>query len=111
LPDRSADHVLAQVAHPRGSRSLSAHLKSRLGLDGIKMALLNELLDKPTLHDALRLAAAIKALPVRVVAPRPIDEAISTAQDHRQRARRVNRIVFNEFHFLYPMLRNRSTMP
>jgi len=79
LPDRSADHVLAQVAHPRGSRSLSAHLKSRLGLDGIKMALLNELLDKPTLHDALRLAAAIKALPVRVVAPRPIDEAISTA--------------------------------
>lgn len=79
LPDRSADHVLAQVAHPRGSRSLSAHLKSRLGLDGIKMALLNELLDKDTLHDAPRFAAAIKALPVRVVAARPIDEAISTA--------------------------------
>ncbi|WP_370690998.1 TIGR03862 family flavoprotein [Hydrogenophaga sp.] len=79
LPDRSADHVLAQVAHPRGSRSLSAHLKSRLGLDGIKMALLNELLDKDTLHDVPRFAAAIKALPVRVVAARPIDEAISTA--------------------------------
>ena len=79
LPDRSAEYVLAQVAHPRGSRSLSAHLKSRLGLDGIKMALLNELLDKDTLHDAPRLAAAIKALPVRVVAARPIDEAISTA--------------------------------
>ena len=43
------------------------------------MALLNELLDKDTLHDAPRLAAAIKALPVRVVAARPIDEAISTA--------------------------------
>ncbi|MDP2418481.1 MAG: TIGR03862 family flavoprotein [Hydrogenophaga sp.] len=79
LPDRSADYVLAQVAHPRGSRSLSAHLKSRLGLDGIKMALLNELLDKPSLHDALRLAAAIKALPVRLAAARPIDEAISSA--------------------------------
>ncbi len=79
LPDRSAEHVLAQVAHPRGSRSLSAHLKSRLGLDGIKLALLNELLDKATLHDAARLAAAIKALPVSVVAARPIDEAISTA--------------------------------
>jgi uncharacterized flavoprotein (TIGR03862 family) len=79
LPDRRAEYVLAQVAHPRGSRSLSAHLKSRLGLDGIKMALLNELLDKDALHDAPRLAAAIKALPVRVVAARPIDEAISTA--------------------------------
>ena len=45
----------------------------------LKMALLNELLDKDALHDAPRLAAAIKALPVRVVAARPIDEAISTA--------------------------------
>ncbi|MDO9483298.1 MAG: TIGR03862 family flavoprotein [Hydrogenophaga sp.] len=79
LPDRSADFVLAQVAHPRGSRSLSAHLKSRLGLDGIKMALLNELLDKDALHDPHRLAAAIKALPVRLAVARPIDEAISTA--------------------------------
>lgn len=79
LPDRSADHVRAQVAHPRGARSLSAHLKSRLGLDGIKLALLNELLDKATLHDAARLAAAIKALPVSVVSARPIDEAISSA--------------------------------
>lgn len=79
LPDRSAEYVLTQTAHPRGSRSLSAHLKSRLGLDGIKMALLNELLDKDALHDAPRLAAAIKALPLRVVAARPIDEAISSA--------------------------------
>jgi len=79
LPDRSAEHVLAQVAHPRGSRSLSGHLKSRLGLDGIKMALLNECLDKDALHDTARLAAAIKALPITLIAARPIDEAISSA--------------------------------
>lgn len=79
LPDRSPEHVQAQVAHPRGSRSLSAHLKSRLGLDGIKMAVLNELLDKDVLHDPARLASAIKGLPITVVATRPIDEAISTA--------------------------------
>lgn len=79
LPDRSADYVLAQVAHPRGSRSLSAHLKSRLGLEGIKMAVLNELLDKASLHDPARLASAVKALPITVVAARPIDEAISCA--------------------------------
>ncbi len=78
-PDRRPEQVLAHVAHPRGARSLSSHLKSRLGLDGIRMAILNELLDKATLHDPERLAAAIKALPVTVVAPRPLDEAISTA--------------------------------
>ncbi len=79
LPDRSAEQVVAHTAHPRGARSLSAHLKSRLGIDGIKMALLNELLDKPTLHDPARLALALKALPLPLLRPRPIDEAISSA--------------------------------
>ena len=79
LPDRSAEHVLAQVTHPRGSRSLSSHLKSRLGLDGIKMGILHERLDKDAMNDPMRLAAAIKALPLTVSAARPIDEAISSA--------------------------------
>lgn len=79
LPDRSAERVLAEVAHPRGSRSLSSHLKSRLGLDGIRMAIVNERLDKATLHDPVRLATALKALPITLVATRPIDEAISSA--------------------------------
>ncbi|WP_366521919.1 TIGR03862 family flavoprotein [Hydrogenophaga sp.] len=79
LPDRTPEQVLAQVAHPRGSRSVSSHLKSRLGLDGIKMAIVNELLDKASLHDPARLAGALKALPVTLAQARPIDEAISTA--------------------------------
>jgi uncharacterized flavoprotein (TIGR03862 family) len=79
LPDRSAEKVLSEVAHPRGSRSLSSHLKSRLGLDGIKMAILHELLPKEAMHQPAASAAAIQALPVTVVATRPIDEAISTA--------------------------------
>lgn len=79
LPDRSAEFVAAQTAHPRGARSLSAHLKSRLGLDGVKMALLNELVDKETLHDPARLAGFIKALPLKLLRARPIDEAISSA--------------------------------
>ncbi|HWH72741.1 MAG TPA: TIGR03862 family flavoprotein, partial [Methylibium sp.] len=44
LPDRSADFVAAEVARPRGSRSLATHLKSRLGIDGAKAALLHEVL-------------------------------------------------------------------
>lgn len=79
LPDRPLDKVLSEVAHPRGSRSLSSHLKGRLGIDGIKMALLHELVPKEDMAMPPKLAGAIKALPVRLIAPRPIDEAISTA--------------------------------
>ncbi len=79
LPDWTPERVLAAVAHPRGSRSLGSHLKSRLNLDAIRSALLHEVLDKAALHDAARVAAALKALPLRLLRPRPIAEAISTA--------------------------------
>ncbi len=79
LPDKTPEQVLLEVRHPRGSRSLSSHLKSRLGLDGIKSALLHELLAKDVFADPLKLAQAIKTLPVTLVSCRPIDEAISSA--------------------------------
>lgn len=79
LPDWTAERVRAEVLHPRGSRSLSSHLKSRLGLDGIKAAVLHEVLGREGVHDGEALARAIKALPLHLVAARPIDEAISSA--------------------------------
>jgi uncharacterized flavoprotein (TIGR03862 family) len=79
LPDMSAQRVLAEVGHPRGSRTLSSHLKSRLGIEGIKAAMLHERLNKTQISDPAQLAATIKALPITLAAPRPIDEAISTA--------------------------------
>ena len=79
LPDRTPAQVLAGVTYPRGSRSLASHLQSRLGLKGVKTALLHEALDRETMADAARLTAAIKALPLRLTAPRPLDEAISSA--------------------------------
>ncbi len=79
LPDHTAERVQAEVAHPRGSRSLSSHLKGRLGLDGIKLALLHEGLSREAMHDAAQLARAIKALPLTLVRPRPVGEAISSA--------------------------------
>jgi uncharacterized flavoprotein (TIGR03862 family) len=79
LPDRTPEQVLAACRHPRGARSLSSHLKSRLALDGIKLALLHEVLPPETLHDAAALAQAIKAVPLELAAPRPVAEAISTA--------------------------------
>lgn len=78
-PGRDAERVLAEVSHPRGSRSLSSHLQSRVGINGVKVALLREVLDKEQFTDVAMLAAAIKALPITVRATRPIAEAISTA--------------------------------
>ena len=79
LPDRTPEQVLAEGTHPRGSRSLSSHLKSRLHIDGIKAALLHERLSKEQVNDPAALAGAIKALPITLVAARPLDEAISSA--------------------------------
>lgn len=79
LPDLTPERVLAEVRHPRGSRSLSSHLKSRLHLEGIKSAILHELLPKEAMADPAQLAAAIKALPITLTATRPLDEAISSA--------------------------------
>jgi predicted flavoprotein YhiN len=79
LPDKSQDQVLAEVRWPRGSRSLSSHLKSRLGLDGVKMGLVHELCTPETLANPEALAMRLKTLPVPLKSPRPVAEAISTA--------------------------------
>jgi uncharacterized flavoprotein (TIGR03862 family) len=78
-PDRDLARVLAEVSHPRGSRSLSSHLQGRLGIKGVKAGLLREALSAAEMHDPQRLAATIKALPLQLTAARPLDEAISSA--------------------------------
>jgi uncharacterized flavoprotein (TIGR03862 family) len=79
LPDWTQQRVLTEVSHPRGSRSLSSHLHSRLGLKGVKANLLREVLSSEQMHDSAQLAHTIKALPIQLVAARPLREAISTA--------------------------------
>jgi uncharacterized flavoprotein (TIGR03862 family) len=78
-PGRDAEKVLAEIRKPRGSRSISSHLQNRLGIAGVKMALLREVLSKEQFADMATLAATIKSLPITVRATRPIAEAISTA--------------------------------
>ncbi|HEV7814302.1 MAG TPA: TIGR03862 family flavoprotein [Janthinobacterium sp.] len=78
-PDWSLERVIDEVGRPRGARSLSSHLQSRLGIKGVKSGLLRECLDAAGFADPLRLAQAIKMLPLRLRRPRPIDEAISSA--------------------------------
>lgn len=96
LPQRTEAQVLAEVSRPRGPRSLSTHLKSRLGLQGLKMALLHEVLTREQLDDPRAVAQTLKSLPLVLARPRPIDEAISTAGgvafaalDHRYMLRAI----------------------
>jgi uncharacterized flavoprotein (TIGR03862 family) len=79
LPAHTAEQVRAETTRPRGPRSRATHLKSRLGIQGLKLALLHELLGPTRMNDPLQLAAALKDLPLTLAAPRPLDEAISTA--------------------------------
>jgi len=79
LPGLPLERVLAEVTHPRGARSLSSHLQSRVGITGVKAGLLHECLSKDAFSDMTRVAHALKALPLRLLSPRPIAEAISTA--------------------------------
>ena len=78
-PGRSVERLTAELARPRGSRSMASHLQSQVGLKGVKAGLLRECLPKADFDDPARLAAGIKALPLTLVTTRPLDEAISSA--------------------------------
>lgn len=77
-PERTEAQILDTLCR-RGSKSLSSYLKSALSFSSIKTALVYEALNKTQITDLQTLASTIKALPITLVAPRPIDEAISTA--------------------------------
>jgi len=79
LPDKDSKQVMNEITHPRGSRSMSSHLQSRLGIKGVKAGLLRELLTAQVYADPRLLSAAVKSLPLTLSAPRPLDEAISSA--------------------------------
>ncbi|WP_130618579.1 TIGR03862 family flavoprotein [Dyella amyloliquefaciens] len=77
-PDRTLERLRNDLAKPRGSRSMSEHLRRQTGLAGVKAALLHEVLDRDQFHDAETLARTIKRLPLTLKHARPIEEAISS---------------------------------
>lgn len=78
-PDWPLDRLAAQLARPQGRQSTASHLKKTIGLHGVKTGLLWEFVPKEVMAQPAPLAAAIKALPVPLLSPRPLDEAISSA--------------------------------
>jgi len=78
-PDRTVEWLVDKLSRPRGSRSLASYLEKTLGIHGVKSGLLREFVSKEDFTNAERLASFIKELPLPLIAPRPLDEAISTA--------------------------------
>jgi uncharacterized flavoprotein (TIGR03862 family) len=78
-PDRDVPRLIHDLSRLRGKRTMATHLHRQAHIEGVKAGLLREVVSKEDFADPVRLAAAIKALPLRLVAPRPLEEAISTA--------------------------------
>lgn len=78
-PDWSTQKLESRLSQPRGSRSLSSHLKKSIGIEGVKAGLLWEFVSRTEIGDPVSLAKAIKSLPIPLLSPRPIEEAISSA--------------------------------
>jgi uncharacterized flavoprotein (TIGR03862 family) len=79
LPDLPESTLLERLSKPRGSQSLSTYLKKILHLPPVKINLLYEACPPHTLKTTASLFSALKALPIPIHSPRPLDEAISTA--------------------------------
>jgi len=78
-PDWSMEKLVSRLSLPRGKNSTSSHLKKTIGLQGVKTGLLWELLPKENFQEPDLLAAAIKSMPITLIASRPLEEAISSA--------------------------------
>ena len=78
-PDWTEERLSERLSQTRGKRSMASHLKRAVNLDGVKTGLLWEFLKRDTFDEPQQLAAAIKGLPIPLLAPRPIAEAISSA--------------------------------
>ncbi|MEO8160803.1 MAG: TIGR03862 family flavoprotein [Arenimonas sp.] len=78
-PGREHERLLRELSKPRGSRSFSEHLRRNAGIEGVRAGLLRELLPDAASLAPLALARRIKAAPLRLLRPRPLAEAISSA--------------------------------
>jgi len=78
-PDMTLERLIKALSGPRGSRSLSSHLKRTTGLAAPALALLHEHTGPILPQSVQDLASLIKALPLTALRPRPIAEAISSA--------------------------------
>jgi uncharacterized flavoprotein (TIGR03862 family) len=78
-PEKSERYLCEALARPRGRASFATYLRKATGLEGVKAALVRDLVSEADRANPQALAAAIKSLPIPLRAARPIAEAISSA--------------------------------
>lgn len=78
-PDISTEKLTQLLERPRGSTSLSTHIRKTTGIQGIKLGLLYEFIAKEVFENPNKLANAIKSLPIPLVSPTSLATAISSA--------------------------------
>ncbi len=78
LPGKSDMQIAERLRGQNPKQSLSNRLRKGLRLTGVKAALVREGASKEELATPEALADRIKAVPITITAPAPIDEAIST---------------------------------
>lgn len=78
-PGRTGDRLAKDLARQDSKMSFSNRLRKGAGLEGVKSALLREIAPEAPRADPNALAERIKSLPIAVLRPRPIAEAISSA--------------------------------
>jgi uncharacterized flavoprotein (TIGR03862 family) len=78
-PGRDLERLARELSRPRGGLSMANHLRRACAIEGVKAALLRECLPRQAFDDMVALAQGIKALPLALIRPRPLAEAISTA--------------------------------
>ncbi|WP_341486548.1 TIGR03862 family flavoprotein [Pararhizobium sp. A13] len=78
-PGRSVERLTEDLARQDAKASLSNRLRKGAGLEGVKSVLVREVAPVAALNDPGKLARLIKALPIPLLRPRPIAEAISSA--------------------------------
>ncbi len=77
-PDQTEAQLLARLTRPIGNASLANHLRKTIRLTGVRAGLLRELAPE-ALAGPADTAQALKALPLPLLGPRPLAEAISAA--------------------------------
>ncbi|WP_309088292.1 TIGR03862 family flavoprotein [Phenylobacterium sp.] len=85
-PDMSVGALTARLAKPRGSQSLSNHLRKALKLSPVETNLLREAHGKDLPAEPGALARAIKAAPLRLTGVQGLARAISSAGGVRRDA-------------------------
>ncbi|HEV7437530.1 MAG TPA: TIGR03862 family flavoprotein, partial [Pseudorhizobium sp.] len=78
-PGRSEERLARDLARQSSKASFANRLRKGASVDGVKAALLRELDPDASQLPPPQLARLIKALPIPLLRPRPLEEAISSA--------------------------------